>query len=404
MNYRLYKEEKFHIKTCQNGRIKELACVPGNEAGREQEFIWKLSLLEMTLEEWELTRMPDYNQILMVLEGDAVLAYEGQRVARLKELEQDRFDGAFYTKIFGRTDCYNLTVKKGNIGYLDVWKLEQERQEPEQESPEGYEQVCQTFYCREGYGVVTFADKTCMVKAGQQLIVSYPVSETLSFGIMGEGVLIRAQIFYHTTGQKSEGQHTELEKTSSVPAKPEHKKSFEETVSKEQEVSDIRIGETKGTLEDFKECIKLSLTNFRGSRFIFPYLKTVWYDESLKAGIRKVERFYLPMVLWFAGIAVLGLWGSTVWQPLNVLYILLLWTGLVLFILSPLMYFFAVPKPVKAHIKRISEMTEYEKTVEQKEKEANPMADRILKKYKITGRNVYVEDERPKKREKKPRA
>lgn len=375
MNYILYKEEEFYTKPCQYGRVKELACGPQSEDGSEEDFTWKFCLLEMTQEESELAGMPDYDQILMVLEGDAVLVYEGQRVARLRELEQDRFDGSFYTKVFGRAGCCNLTVKKGNAGYLDVLQLEQERQEPEQEFPEGYEQVCQAFYCREGYGVVTFADETCMVRAGQQLVVSYPADEKPSFGVMGEGVLIRAQIFYNV---------------GNIPLAV---------------LTDRRCQETKkGTLEDFKECMKLSLTNFRGSRFIFSYLKTVWYDESLQAGIRKVERFYLPMVLWFAGIAVFGFWGSTVWPPLYVLYTLLIWTGLVLFVLSPLMYFLAVPKPVKNHIKRISEMTEHEKAVQRQEQEANPMAERILKKYKITGRNVYLEDDRPKGRKKKPRA
>lgn len=364
------------METCKNGRMKELARFPGNEAKGEHGFTWKLSLLEMIQEQSELSRMPDYDQVLMVLEGDVVLAYEGQRVSRLKELEQDRFDGAFYTKVFGRAVCYNLTVRKGNAGYLDVLKPEQQRQEPEQESAEGYRQVCQVFYCRQGYSVVTFAEETCMIKAGQQLVISYPAGEKLSLGIMGEGVLIRAQIFYDPAGTNAE----------------------------EQEGADKQPGKIKGTLEDFKECMKLSLTNFRGSRFIFSYLKTVWYDESLQAGIRKVERFYLPMVLWFAGIAVFGFWGSTVWSPLYVLYTLLIWTGLVLFVLSPLMYFLAVPKPVKNHIKRISEMTEHEKAVQRQEQEANPVAERILKKYKITGRNVYLEDDRPKGRKKKPRA
>lgn len=402
MKYRVYKEEELHIKTCKNGRIKELASFP---TGKEvHDLIWSISLLEIGQEESELTRMPDYDQVLLVLEGDVVLAYEGQRVSRLKELEQDRFDGAFYTKVFGRAGCYNLAVRKGNTGYLDVLKPEQERQEPEQETSGIHEWVCQAFYCREGYGVVTFAEETCMVKEGQQLVISYPADEKLSLGIMGEGILIRGQIFYDTAAGKAEEQHISQGQAGAAdPVNPESERMFKEAFCEEQSGSDSRFEETKGTLEDFKECMKLSLTNFRGSRFIFSYLKTVWYDESLKAGIRKVERFYLPMVLWFAGIAAFGLWGSTVWQPLHVLYILLIWTGLVLFVLSPLMYFLAVPKPVKAHIKGVSEMTERERAVQRQEQEANPMAERILKKYKITGRNVYIEDDRPKRREKKPR-
>ena len=59
-------------------------------------------------------------------DGEVVLSHEGQRVARLKELEQDRFDGAWKTKSFGKITDYNLMVRKGSEGYLDVIMPENE--------------------------------------------------------------------------------------------------------------------------------------------------------------------------------------------------------------------------------------------------------------------------------------
>lgn len=357
MNYQLYREEDFNTSEWSGGTTKELAIFPENAAYSSRDFIWRLSSAVVEHDESDFTRLPDYDRVLMVLEGDVVLAYRGERVARLQQLEQDRFDGGFLTKSYGRIRGYNLMVRKGCQGFLDTLDLTETFTEPEREDPEQYAHICQTFYCREGYAVVSLDGQTCMVKEGQQLVVQYDSLESVPVGVMGEGILIRAQIFY------------------------------DDMVLAEQE-----IPEEKGTFEDFKECMKLSLTNFRGSRFIFRYLEALWYDESLQKGIRKIERFYLPMLLWFAGIAVFGIFGGVHWPPLVVLCVLIGWSLLALFVISPLLYFQTVPKPVKAHIKHVDALNDYEKVLWQREKDANPVADRILKKYKFTVKDETLPD------------
>ena len=63
----------------------------------------------------------------MVIEGEVVLSYENQRVTRLIRLEQDRFDGGWNTTSFGKITDYNLMVRKGSEGYLDLIFPEKER-------------------------------------------------------------------------------------------------------------------------------------------------------------------------------------------------------------------------------------------------------------------------------------
>ena len=345
-----------------------MAIFPEDADYEARDFIWRLSSATADQEESVFTKLPDYDRVLMVLEGDAVLAYEGQRVARLKELEQDRFDGGFSARSFGKIRDYNLMVRKGGEGYLDVLKLTEQSQVLERDDPTGFDHACQAFYCHQGYGVVVADGHTSMVREGQQLVIRYHPDEPATIAAMGDGILIRAQIYYQ-----------------------------------DMAVSAPEIPDEKGTFEDFKECVKLSLTNFRGSRFVFRYLNDICYDESLKRGIQRIERCYLPMVVWFVGIAVLGIYGGSRLSPLPVLYGLVGWTALVMLVLSPLLYFLAVPKPVKAHIKALGNLTEHEKRIYRQGQEANPMLEKILKKYKISGRNVYVEDDRP-RRKKKPRA
>lgn len=349
----------------------ELAIFPQKADYQEGDFIWRLSTASVEQEESVFTVLSDYDRVLMVLEGDVILAHEGQRVARLKAMEQDRFDGGASTKSFGVCRDYNLMVRKGSAGYLDVLELTEESAVPDRKAQEGLSQSCQAFYCHSGYGVVTFAGNSCLIKEGQQLVIWHDAAEQAAVSVMGEGTLIRAQIFY------------------------------DERILSRQE-----IPSEKASFSDFAACLKLSLTNFRGSQFLFPSLKEIWYDEDLKEGIRKIERFYLPMFLWIAGVTAFGFYGASRWEPVAMAGVLVGWTLLMMLVISPFFYFLAVPKPVKAHIKKLEELTEYEQRVRQKEQAENPMVHKIEKKYKMSGRNVYHTDqeEAPRKRRKKPRA
>lgn len=371
MKYEIYRNENFKTSQWAGGMTTELAIFPQKSDYQEQDFIWRLSTAVVEQEESVFTSLSDYDRVLMVLEGDVILAHEGQRVARLKAMEQDRFDGGVSTKSFGTCRDYNLMVRKGSAGYLDVLELTKESAVPEREEQGGLAKSCQAFYCHSGYGVVAFGGNSLMIKEGEQLVIWHEASEQASVSVMGEGTLIRAQIFY------------------------------DERILSRQE-----IPSAKASFSDFVACMKLSLTNFRGSQFFFPSLKDIWYDEDLKDGIRKIERFYLPMFLWIAGVTAFGFYGADRWEPVAVVGVLVGWTLLMMLVISPLLYLIAVPKPVNAHIKKLDALTEYEQGVRQKEQAENPMVHKIEKKYKISGRNVYRVDqeEAPQKRSKKPRA
>ncbi len=371
MKYEICREENFKISQWAGGMTTELAIFPQKAEYQKQDFIWRLSTAVVEQEESVFTALPDYDRVLLVLEGDVILAHEGQRVARLKATEQDRFDGGVSTKSFGTCRDYNLMVRKGSVGYLDVLELTEESAVPERKEQEGLAKSCQGFYCHSGYGIVTFGGNSLMIKEGEQLVIWHDGAEPASVSVMGEGTLIRAQIFY------------------------------DERILSRQE-----IPPAKASFSDFITCMKLSLTNFRGSRFLFPSLKEIWYDEDLQDGIRKIERFYLPMFLWIAGVTAFGFYGADQWEPVVIVGVLVGWTLLMMLVISPFLYFLAVPKPVNAHIKKLDELTEYEQGVRQKEQAENPMVHKIEKKYKISGRNVYRADQEDamQKRSKKPRA
>lgn len=351
----------------------ELAIFPETADYGARNFIWRLSVAQIGQEETSFTKLPDYDRVLVALDGTMILVHEGQRVARLKAMEQDRFDGGCASKSFGIGRHYDLMVRKGSVGHLDVLELTEQSVALDREGSEGLPQSCQAFYCHSGYGIVSFAGNSCMVKEGEQLVIQYHEAEeeSVNISVMGEGTLIRAQVFYD-----------------------------------ERVLSRQKMPDEKASLSDFAACMKLSLTNFRGSGFLFPSLKEVWYDEDLQEGIRKIERFYIPMFLWIAGVTGFSLQGmADEWDPPLTVCVLSGWTLLMMLVISPLLYFLAVPKPVKAHIKKVADLTEYEQSVRQREQKENLIVRKIEKKYKTSGRTVYREEERPEPgRKKKPRA
>ena len=356
----LYKEENYSISNWSGGKTKELAIYPKGQKYIDRDFIWRLSSATVDLEESDFTRLPDYDRMLMVLDGEVVLEYNGERVAKLKTLEQDSFDGAWKTKSFGKITDFNLMVRKGNRGFLDVIRPQNEKQmfgsREETELP-----LCtHALYCKEGYLLVGTGEKTQMVQPGQLFVLEYEMGETAKYSIMGEGVAIRAQIFYS---------------------------------GMEEELFPVEIPAEKATFDDFKACVYLANVQFRGAKYVFKSLQRTWFDEALGGVIRKLERYYVTSIVFFLGligVLVIGLEAN-----LSALPALALFAGWVLLdclMISPLIYFVCVPKPVRKHIKDIDKLTPYEQKVREQEQGRNEQLEKLLKKYKNSGKYLGRED------------
>ncbi len=356
----LYKEENYSISNWSGGKTKELAIYPKGQKYIDRDFIWRLSSATVDLEESDFTRLPDYDRVLMVLDGEVVLEYNGERVAKLKTLEQDSFDGAWKTKSFGKITDFNLMVRKGNRGFLDVIRPQNEKQMFG--SSEGTElPLCtHALYCKEGYLLVGTGEKTQMVQPGQLFVIEYEMGETAKYSIMGEGVAVRAQIFYS---------------------------------GMEEELFPVEIPAEKATFDDFKACVYLANVQFRGAKYVIKSLRQTWFDEALGGVIRKLERYYVTSIVFFLGL--IGVLVIGLEENLSALPALALFAGWVLLdclVISPLIYFACVPKPVRKHIKDIDKLTPYEQKVREQEQGRNEQLEKLLKKYKNSGKYLGRED------------
>ncbi len=364
MHYQLHKKEEFGVSRWMGGETREMAIWPASAKYLDRNFIWRLSSATVELDESDFSRLEDYDRVLMVLEGEVVLSHDGQRVARLKELEQDRFDGAYKTRSFGKITDYNLMVRKGNEGYLDLLHPAETAAEygptPELDVTEK-PLASHALYCHEGYAVVGCGGQSVMVAQGQQLVMHFDLAagEKPAYTIMGEGTLIRSQMYF----DDMKGQLAAEE-----------------------------IPEEKATFDDFKACIYLANVQFKLAKYMVPSLKKYWFDEVLSAKIHMVEKFYLTILAFMIGL--LAICGIVINAGMNsgaVFAAIGIWLLVDCLVVSPLIYLVFMPKPVRKHMKDVNNLTPYEQKLYEAELAANPMVDKMLKKYKNSGRNFPTE-------------
>lgn len=118
-------------------------------------------------------------------------------------------------------------------------------------------------------------------------------------------------------------------------------------------------------------------------------LKTTWFDQALSKAIRKIERFYIPMIVFFIGAMAIGIYAAqTFSSEAAVLISILGWLAIDSILITPLMYMLVVPKPVRKHIKKVENLTPYEQRVREEELGSNERLEKVLKKYKNSGKNL----------------
>ena len=142
-------------------------------------------------------------------------------------------------------------------------------------------------------------------------------------------------------------------------------------------------------MDDLIMAAYLSLTNFRGSRYLFKGRREYWNDPILAEAIGRLERSMATFLLGMVGVVATAILSERLWGLDHVLPSIALWVFLDVFIVNPLIYFFLMPKPIRSHRKKIEELTREEREYHEESCKVNPQAEKILKKYKITGRNKY---------------
>ena len=409
----LRKEKDFSVSNWSGGKTKELAIFPADSKYADREFIYRLSSATVDLEESDFTMLPDYDRVLMVLQGSTVLTYNGKKSVHLNELEQDSFDGAWTTKSYGKITDYNLMTRKGTAGKVDVIRPEAEAVEMGDTLESDLRRRTHALYCKEGYLIVNAKDGQKMVSPGQLLVMEFGEEEP-AYTVMGDGVAIRAQIAFDE-GAPGYAEYEEMKPEPEPEPEPEDEPEpvRREEIRKEnaetpgsyvanilgtarRRVSDEGLSEAStldykgGFAEDYKWSFILSNTQFHGAKALFPKLKSLVFDDELHGKVRRLEKMLITFFVFILGLLALLTFSMKdgEMKDTEILIMIAVWLVIDILIVSPAIYYFTLPKPIKSHIHDLTKVSEEEADALLKDRNKNERLERILKKYSNSGRNV----------------
>lgn len=415
MKYRVIKKEQQLESNWSGGKTYELAIFPEGAKYLDRDFLWRLSTANSDREESSFTKLPDYDRILMVLEGDVVLAHGEQRSAHLQPLEQDQFDGAVKTKCFGKLiRDYNLIYVKGARARMELKELRSKASPIEMSADALDAVVSYGVFCLDGYAVVSCGETSEMIRPEEQCVIDFPEGVTDDILIMGEGRCIITEIIMGPAAREAQegaasADDTAPDSTGPTSGAAAGAGSTDGAASSGGAGSDgDAAGQaksgcgTEGTAEDtsafadFKACLWLYFSRNRWSMVMRKEGRSkVYYDRELTEALRKVERRYITLILWLAEIMICCVpvfrWVG-LYQGVGAL---ILFTLLHIFVIAPCVYMIFLPRPLCRHMKSIDQLNAAEQAYHKQEISEDPHFDRLMRKYQSDDENYFTDEESP---------
>lgn len=358
---KIYSKENYKIGKWSGGETRELAIYPERADYLSRDFLWRLSSASSNLEESSFTKLPDFDRILMVLDGQVVLAHGEERTVSLKPYEQDTFDGAVKTKCFGslRLD-YNLIMRKGCQGRMELIEVKSEAKALELTDRGQGSCACIGIYCAEGYAVVSVDGDTQMVKEDCQLVIDCEPDDAPKISIMGEGRCIFTEVIF----EKQESFMADFEGSGDM--------------------------EGAGGGSNFMAAFKLSFTNTKWATAMQKYKGTgMLYSPELEKKLRYIDKTMIPLLVWFVGLMLCMIPIAKGGSSALALGLAIGFTAADVLILTPLIYLCLLPKPLTAHMKHVSKLNSYEKKLFDEQKSYDPERENLMYKYRDRSGEEY---------------
>lgn len=107
-----------HTTTWSGGTTTEIFIMPEGASYKDRDFLFRVSTAKVEKPESDFTPLPDYNRIIVSLEGSMTLASGcgGGDVAVLPLETVYSFDGGINTHCIGSARDLNLMLRKGRAG------------------------------------------------------------------------------------------------------------------------------------------------------------------------------------------------------------------------------------------------------------------------------------------------
>ena len=122
------------VSVWSGGTTTQLYLYPQGSDYTRRDFRVRISSATVDCERSEFTALPGVSRTILPLKGSLHLYYQGHGEKLLHEYEQDQFDGGWQTTSVGRATDFNLMLREGATGTVEVCKLNSgEGIEPENE-------------------------------------------------------------------------------------------------------------------------------------------------------------------------------------------------------------------------------------------------------------------------------
>ncbi len=121
---KIIKEEcDYKVSSWSGGITKELYIYPQSSSYVARDFSIRISSATIELEESIFTSLPDYNRVLMILDGSLELNHQDHYTKILEKYHCDYFDGAWTSSSKGKVVDFNLMTSKNLQGQLKYQKV-----------------------------------------------------------------------------------------------------------------------------------------------------------------------------------------------------------------------------------------------------------------------------------------
>jgi environmental stress-induced protein Ves len=117
-NVTLLKQKNYKPTFWSGGMATELTTYPLNSDYASKNFLWRLGVAKIDIDESTFTNLPNISRKLMVIDGKITLDHENKYKKTLTSFEQDAFMGDWKTKTYGRSTVFNLMTRENYTGEL----------------------------------------------------------------------------------------------------------------------------------------------------------------------------------------------------------------------------------------------------------------------------------------------
>ena len=178
------------ISRWSGGTTTQLAIFPAEAVYADRNFLWRVSSAVVELPESDFTPLPDYDRILMILNGTLSLSHDGGEEYTLRPLEQTAFDGASHTFSRGQVTDFNLMMRKGRCtGRVEARVLKDDSWPDALKGEYG----THLFYCVDGEAEIIACGETVTLFRGEAVLLDNDC-ETVSSIVRGNALVILAEM------------------------------------------------------------------------------------------------------------------------------------------------------------------------------------------------------------------